>query len=62
VASYLEGDGTVWETDTLARLASEGQLSSYRHEGYWQPMDTLRERQRLEELWESGAAPWKTWS
>jgi glucose-1-phosphate cytidylyltransferase len=62
VASYLERDDTIWETDTLARLARDGQLSSYRHEGYWQPMDTLRERQRLEELWESGAAPWKTWT
>ena len=61
VAPYLEGDGTVWERDPLQRLASEGRLSSYRHTGFWQPMDTLREKLRLDELWESGAAPWKTW-
>ncbi len=61
VASYLEDDDTVWEHEPLQRLAAEGQLSSYRHTGFWQPMDTLREKLRLQELWESGAAPWKTW-
>jgi glucose-1-phosphate cytidylyltransferase len=61
VAPYLEGDATVWEREPLQRLASEGQLSSYRHTGFWQPMDTLREKLRLDELWESGRAPWKTW-
>jgi glucose-1-phosphate cytidylyltransferase len=61
VAPYLEGDETVWERESLQRLASEGQLTSYRHTGFWQPMDTLREKLRLDELWESGAAPWKTW-
>jgi glucose-1-phosphate cytidylyltransferase len=62
VAPYLDGDDTVWEREPLQRLAAEGQLSSYRHTGFWQPMDTLREKLRLEELWESGSAPWKTWN
>jgi len=62
VAPYLEGDDTVWEREPLQRLAAEGQLSSYRHTGFWQPMDTLREKLRLEELWENGSAPWKTWN
>ncbi len=61
VRDYLDGDGTVWEREPLQRLAAEGELSSYRHSGFWQPMDTLRERDRLQSLWESGAAPWKTW-
>jgi glucose-1-phosphate cytidylyltransferase len=61
VGAYLEGDDTVWERAPLQRLASEGELTPYRHTGFWQPMDTLRERQRLQELWESGEAPWKTW-
>ena len=61
VAPYLEGDDTVWEREPLQRLASEGQLSSYRHTGFWQPMDTLRDKNRLEELWASGNPPWKVW-
>jgi glucose-1-phosphate cytidylyltransferase len=61
VADYLEGDDTVWEGEPLRRLAEEGQLASYRHTGFWQPMDTLREKLRLQELWESGQAPWKVW-
>jgi glucose-1-phosphate cytidylyltransferase len=61
IRAYLEADDTVWEREPLQRLAAEGQLTSYRHTGFWQPMDTLRERDRLQELWQSGAAPWKTW-
>jgi glucose-1-phosphate cytidylyltransferase len=61
VREYLAGDDTVWELEPLQRLAAEGELTAYRHTGFWQPMDTLRERQRLQVLWESGAAPWKTW-
>jgi glucose-1-phosphate cytidylyltransferase len=61
VRPYLKGDDTVWELEPLQRLAAEGELTSYRHTGFWQPMDTLRERYRLQELWESGAAPWKSW-
>ena len=61
VLDLIEGDGTVWETDVLPRLASSNQLSAYQHQGFWQPMDTLRDRTRLEELWNSGSAPWKLW-
>ena len=62
IAEYLDGDETVWEEEPLRRLAAEGQLASYHHVGFWQPMDTLREKARLQELWESGRAPWKLWS
>ena len=58
---YVDGDETVWEREPLEKLASQGQLSAYRHRGFWQPMDTLRDRHVLEELWASGAAPWKVW-
>jgi glucose-1-phosphate cytidylyltransferase len=57
----IEGDPTSWEADVLPQLAAEGQVSAYRHPGFWQPMDTLRDRTRLEELWASGQAPWKLW-
>ena len=62
VLDYISGDETLWEVDPLERLASESQLHAFRHEGFWQPMDTLREKQMLESLWESGNAPWKVWS
>jgi glucose-1-phosphate cytidylyltransferase len=58
---YIEGDATVWESGPLERLAAEGQLAAYRHEGFWQPMDTLRDRKTLEDLWATGKAPWKIW-
>lgn len=61
IAPYLTDDSTVWEDEPLRRLASDGQLSSYRHTGFWQPMDTLRDKLRLQGLWESGTAPWKVW-
>jgi glucose-1-phosphate cytidylyltransferase len=61
VLSYLDGDNTVWEQQPLQRLAAEGQLSAYRHSGFWQAMDTLRDKNHLEELWSSGRAPWKSW-
>ncbi len=61
VLDYIEGDGTVFEREPLERLAEEGQLMAYRHEGFWQPMDTLREKLLLEELWQSGNCPWKVW-
>jgi len=57
----IDGDATIWEREPLQRLAAEGQLSAHVHEGFWQPMDTLRERNVLEDLWRSGAAPWKRW-
>ncbi len=58
---YMGGDTSVMEREPLERLAADGQLSAFRHEGFWQPMDTLREKRMLDALWESGAAPWKTW-
>jgi glucose-1-phosphate cytidylyltransferase len=61
VLDYIDGDLTLWEHGPLERLTGEGQLMAYRHEGYWQPMDTLREKQLLESLWQSGRAPWKVW-
>jgi glucose-1-phosphate cytidylyltransferase len=61
VGAYLDGDDTVWEDEPLARLAQEGQLSRFEHQGFWQPMDTLRDKRNLQELWESGRAPWKVW-
>jgi glucose-1-phosphate cytidylyltransferase len=61
VGDYIEGDSVVWEREPLERLANEGQLSVYHHNGFWQPMDTLRDKRQLEALWDSGNAPWKTW-
>jgi glucose-1-phosphate cytidylyltransferase len=61
VLDYIENDETVFEKHILERLAREGQLVSFKHEGFWQPMDTLREYKILETLWESGKAPWKLW-
>ena len=61
IFNYLEDDSTVFETRPLERLAAEGQLMSYRHTGFWQCMDSLREKQLLEKYWESGSAPWKIW-
>jgi glucose-1-phosphate cytidylyltransferase len=55
---YIEGDGTVWEREPLEKLAREGNLAAYRHQGFWQPMDTLRDKHLLEDLWERGEAPW----
>lgn len=62
VFDYLEGDETVFETKPLERLVDEGQLMSYRHTGFWQCMDTVREKQLLEKLWDNGTAPWKVWA
>jgi glucose-1-phosphate cytidylyltransferase len=62
VGRYLGDDQTIWEQEPMRALASEGQLACYRHDGFWQAMDTLRDRNHLEELWASGAAPWRTWS
>ncbi len=62
VINYIEDDNTVWERGPLERLAREGNLAAFKHAGFWQPMDTLREKAYLEELWQSGKAPWKVWS
>ncbi|MEQ8701330.1 MAG: glucose-1-phosphate cytidylyltransferase [Bauldia litoralis] len=61
VFDYIEGDETIWERAPLERLAEDGELSAFRHTGFWQPMDTLRDQRELERLWNSNAAPWKTW-
>ena len=61
VIDYVEGDLTVWEREPMERLAREGNLSAWLHHGFWQPMDTQRDKNQLEELWASGMAPWKAW-
>jgi glucose-1-phosphate cytidylyltransferase len=61
VIDFIEGDGTVWEQEPLRKLATLGQLSAYKHPGFWQPMDTLRDKQYLEDLWAKDKAPWKVW-
>jgi glucose-1-phosphate cytidylyltransferase len=61
VLDYLEGDATVWEQEPLRDLAADGQLMAYQHHGFWQPMDTLRDKMHLEALWDSGEAPWCVW-
>lgn len=61
VESFIEGDSTVWEREPLENIARQGQLGLYFHHGFWQPMDTLRDRRHLEELWSGGTAPWKSW-
>lgn len=61
VINRIDGDDTSWEKEPLSGLARDGQLSAFTHDGYWQPMDTLRERIHLESLWQSGNPPWKTW-
>lgn len=58
---YVDDDKTVWERDPLERLAKDQRLAAYRHEGFWQPMDTLRDKTVLEQLWQAGDAPWKQW-
>jgi glucose-1-phosphate cytidylyltransferase len=61
VFDFIEGDSTTWERQPLERMAEEGTLSAYFHKGFWQPMDTLRDKNHLEELWATGQAPWKLW-
>ncbi len=62
VLPRIADDSTSWEVEPLAQLADEGQLMAYQHEGFWHPMDTLRDKNYLEQLWQSGEAPWKQWS
>lgn len=61
VGNYIESDATVWEREPLERLSADRQLAVHFHRGFWQPMDTLRDRQHLEEIWAKGTAPWCTW-
>ena len=61
VIDRIDGDDSVWEQEPMETLAHDGQMSAYLHHGFWQPMDTLRDKLQLEQLWASGKAPWKTW-
>jgi glucose-1-phosphate cytidylyltransferase len=61
VLDYIDGDKTLWEKEPLENLAEEGELAAFEHHGFWQPMDTLRDMTHLEDLWQSGHAPWKVW-
>ena len=61
VFDYLSGDQSILEREPLERLASDGQLVAFRHEGFWHPMDTIRDKQLLESLWAGGKAPWNIW-
>jgi glucose-1-phosphate cytidylyltransferase len=62
VFDYIEGDATVFEKEPLENLAKDEQLKAFKHDGYWQPMDTLREKREMEKRWEDGNAPWKVWN
>jgi glucose-1-phosphate cytidylyltransferase len=62
VLSRIAGDDVSWEADPLQGLARDGQLATYRHSGFWQPMDTLRDKNHLEALWQTGSAPWQVWA
>jgi glucose-1-phosphate cytidylyltransferase len=62
VIDYIEGDETIWERGPLERLAAEGQLAAFKHTGFWYAMDTLRDKMKLEEFWQTGQAPWKIWN
>jgi glucose-1-phosphate cytidylyltransferase len=61
VIDYVAGDDTIWEREPMERLARESNLAAYLHKGFWHAMDTLRDKNYLEELWTSGRAPWKKW-
>jgi glucose-1-phosphate cytidylyltransferase len=61
IFDYIEGDTTQWELEPMSGLARDGQLMAYRHNSFWQCMDTLRDKKRLEELWASGSPPWRVW-
>jgi glucose-1-phosphate cytidylyltransferase len=61
VFNYIDNDETVWELAPLMSLAKNGNLAAFHHHGFWRPMDTLRDKNYLEDLWQSGNAPWKVW-
>lgn len=61
VFELISGDNTTWEEEPMEMLAKSGELSAFMHEGFWQPMDTLRDKNKLEEMWNTGTAPWKVW-
>ncbi len=61
IMDYIESDSTIWEREPLEKLAQDGELAAYRHQGFWHPMDTLRDKNTLEEMWKKNEAPWKVW-
>lgn len=61
IIDYIDGDNTIWEREPVERLTQEGQMHAFKHQGFWQPMDTMRDKEYLEGLWASGKAPWKVW-
>ncbi|HEY8270498.1 MAG TPA: glucose-1-phosphate cytidylyltransferase [Pseudobdellovibrionaceae bacterium] len=61
VIEYIKEDATIWEKEPMEKLAADGQMQAFVHDGFWQPMDTLRDKKHLEELWTAGKAPWKIW-
>ncbi len=61
ILDLIEGDQTIWEREPMEKLAEKGEMSAYMHDGFWQPMDTLRDKMGLEEMWDGGKAPWKIW-
>ena len=61
IFDYIEGDSSIWEREPLEKMAKKGQLLAFKHTGFWQALDTLRDKNHLEDLWNSGNAPWKTW-
>jgi len=61
VLEYIDGDQCIWEKEPLSNLAKDGELMAYSHNGFWQPMDTLRDKEKLEDLWKKNSAPWKIW-
>jgi glucose-1-phosphate cytidylyltransferase len=61
VLDLIEGDSTSWEGEPLSDLAQQGEMMAFEHDGFWQPMDTLRDKNQLEQMWQSSKAPWKVW-
>jgi glucose-1-phosphate cytidylyltransferase len=61
VFDFIKDDQTVWERDPMEQIAAANEMAAFKHTGYWKPMDTLRDKQDLEQEWQSGTAPWKTW-
>ena len=61
VIDLIDNDSTIWEQEPLSSLANKGELMAYEHGGFWQPMDTLRDKNELNDIWDSGQAPWKRW-
>ena len=61
VLDLIDGDPTIWEQEPLKKLAKDNQLNAFKHDGFWQPMDTLREKNQLQEMWDKNKAPWKIW-